>query len=142
MAIVNKVVSKNNDYLLAVTFAQAENNKTLSYQCFRMLILFHELWKSDYTKKTSVLYREVAKDMQKNPKKYPVSIDTFNNALDAIQYESWAGCRDINSDNTYSEKHIKNGFYVFSDQFFDEVCSLSINYVKYVDAIVNIAKFL
>ncbi len=142
MAIVNKAVSKNNDYLLAVTFTQAENNKTLSYQCFRMLVLLHELWKSDYTKKTSVLYREVAKDMQKNPKKYPVSIDTFDQALDVIQYESLAGCRDLINDNAYSEKRLKNGFYVFSDLFFDEVCSLAINYVKYVNAIVNIAKFL
>ncbi len=142
MDIVKIVESKNNNYLFAVTFSTAQNNKTLSYQCFKMLVLLHELWKTPYTKRTNILYREIEKDMKKAPGKYSVSLDTFNRALDFIQHESLATVRDINNDNTYNEKHLKNGFYVLSDQFYDEVCSLSVNFVKYVDAIVNIAKFL
>ncbi len=141
MAVVNVVINKRNDYLEDVSFAPYKNNIMLKHQIAEMAILLISMRENGCMGVNTQFHKMLIADMQKNPRKYPVDAKTIVEDINYISKKCLEAWND-NKNNEYDEKHYNNGFSILSPKFYEDICTGEISGVKYVDALITIAKRL
>ncbi len=142
MKFYTRTVNPENNYLDDLRFMPFERTSMLEVQLLKVREAIMSLMKHDYLDPSHNAYLKAREKVDENPTKFGLT----KNALDKYLRDLLNALGEIYNileRNEYPPKLLKQGFSVFNDNLYEDVCNQNaINVVKYVKGIVTISKTL
>ncbi len=142
MAYYTRTQNHDNNYLDDLRFKPFERASMLEVQLMQIRNAIMALIKHEYLDPSHKVYLKVREKVDANPKKFGVTKNELDIYLRDL-LKALGEIYDTLENNEYPPKLLKQGFSVFNDNLYEDVCNQNaINVVKYVKGIVTISKTL